>query len=119
MNLTWFQSAVQIRNHLRQKLAQDWTTAGRDWVDVDIVQNHGASVELRLRFTDEDGEDSNLFTLPISSRILDGVRRYLHSTRAYLYQFFIEDLGGGRRAYRFGVVLTDRPNYPNDSDCEG
>ena len=47
------------------------------------------------------------------------VRRYLRPCRAYLYQFFIEDLGGGRQAFRLGVGLIDHPHNPNDSGCEG
>ena len=88
-----FQSAFEIKTRVWQKLAEEWTTAGRDWVDVDIVQNQEASIELRLRFTDEDGEDSNVFNPPISSVILGDVRRYLRPCRAYLYQFFIDAYG--------------------------
>ena len=114
-----FQTPFEIKAHLWHKLAADWTIAGREWVNVDIIVDHGTSIELRLRFWDEDGEDSNVFNPPISSHILKDVRRYLRPCRAYLYQFFIEDLGGGRQSFRLGVGLIDHPHNPNDSGCEG
>ena len=115
---SWFQSAVLIKNHLWQRLSQDWTLSGRDWVDVEIVQHHGSSIEFRLRFLDEDGDDSNVFSPPDSAMILRDITRYLRSFRAFPHQIYVEDLGGGRRAYRVGVGLEDEPHEAYDSGCE-
>ena len=81
-----FQSPFEIKAHLWQKLADDWTIAGRDWVHIDMVVNRGTSIELRLLFWDEDGADSNVFNPPTSCNILSNVWRYLRPCNAYLYR---------------------------------
>lgn len=109
-----------IKDYLWERLAADWTTRGRDWVQVSTIESCGETAVYRIQFFENTGEDSNVFTPPTAVSVLSDLKRYLLPSGAYPHSLYVEDLGPGRKAYRVGVCMPDFPDRQDayDSGCE-